>query len=252
LETKFNLKITFDSFKPLSYDYYKITIDSSLGETLEVLEDMMFDKKHLRYNIIQTLEMALQLGSITVFLGLNPFDVDFSRKPKVKEWFELRIAQIKRINERLTTSGREIGGNDTDIQENNRTRYLVNEFITFDKKKGAFKIFPSVKSYTHIGADDNKIHFSTTFQVAFSARGGVPSKGLGRMMRSAKAASNIGKFGNNAQKTTTMTKYISQKQKMTDMKVVPMTIEVTPSTKEYTKGIEFSFEKKNIRTSIEK
>lgn len=205
-------------------------------QIISMVEDGIMENNN---NIIQTLEMALQLGSITVFLGLNPFDVDFSRKPKVKEWFELRIAQIKRINERLTTSGREIGGNDTDIQENNRARYLVNEFIIFDKKKSAFKIFPSVKSYTHIGADDNKIHFSSTFQVAFSARGGVPSKGLGRMMRSAKAASNIGKFGINAQKTTTMTK-----QKMTDMKVVPMTIEVTPSTKEYTKGIEFSFEKK--------
>jgi hypothetical protein len=192
-------------------------------------------------NIIQTLEMALQKGSITVFLGMNPYEIDFSRKPKVKEWFELRIAQIKRINERLTNSGREISGNDTEIQENNRARYLVNEFIIFDKKKGTFKIIPNVKSYTHIGGDDNKIHFSSTFQVAFSARGGVPSKGLGRTIRSAKAASNIGKFGNNAQKMTAMTKHVPQK--MANMKVVPMTFEVTPSTQKYTNGIEFTFEK---------
>ena len=209
-------------------------------QIISMVEDGILENNN---TIIDILRLALQMGSITLFLGINPFEIDFSRKPKVKEWFELRIAQIVRINERLTSIGREIGGDDTEIQENNRARFLVNEFITFDKKKGAFKIIPSVKSYTHIGGDDNKIHFSSTFQVAFIARGGVPSKGLGRTIRSAKATSNIGKFGNNTQKTTTMTKYIQQKQKMADMPAVPMTFEIIPPPKEYTNGIEFSFEK---------
>ena len=213
------------------YQGYNVNPEDRKKRIIDMVENGILENNN---NIINTLNTALNMGSITVLLGTNENNIDFSKKLKLKEWFELRIAQINRINLLLTTDGRRVVGNDTQIQEINRAIYLVNEFIVRNNK-GFFKIFPGVKTYTKKGETDNKIHFATTFQRAFSSVGGVPSIGVGRTIRSVKSVNKNGKFVNN----TAMTKY---KQSIKQDYDVPMTINVTKSEKKTPNNLEFSFD----------
>jgi hypothetical protein len=153
-------------------------------------------------NIINTLNTILRMSSVSIFLGMNENIINFDTQPGVKEWFELRIADINRINLQLTTSGRQISVNDdTVIQETNRKMYLVNEFI-INKKGNTYKIFPGIKTYTHTGViSNNKIHFATTFQRAYSQKmrggnyGGVITSLTARRAEYEKIRGNLGKVG---------------------------------------------------------
>ena len=153
-------------------------------------------------NIINTLNTILSMVSVSIFLGMNENIINLNKQPGVKGWLESCINDINTINSQLIISGREISTNDdTKIQETNRKMYLVNEFI-INKKGNTYKIFPGIKSYTHTGViPNNKIHFATTFQRAYSQKmiggnyGGVITSLAARRAEYEKIRENLGKVG---------------------------------------------------------